>query len=131
MAQVFIAYVAETMLLRACRIAPVARRAPSATWPLPTPRCTRMCLSTSHDSGSAPPPVPPPPMPPHSAAPPLPRPEYAPGSEPVDAEDAEDYVDMWVDGPVGSEWGGPTRGGELAEPTRFGDWERKGRCTDF
>ena len=29
------------------------------------------------------------------------------------------------------EWGGPRRGGTLAEPTRFGDWERKGRCTDF
>mmetsp|Transcript_8837 Transcript_8837/g.26485 ORF Transcript_8837/g.26485 Transcript_8837/m.26485 type:complete len:174 (-) Transcript_8837:257-778(-) len=29
------------------------------------------------------------------------------------------------------EWGGPTRGGRFAEPTRFGDWERKGRCTDF
>jgi hypothetical protein len=29
------------------------------------------------------------------------------------------------------EWGGPTRGGALSEPTRFGDWERKGRCTDF
>lgn len=29
------------------------------------------------------------------------------------------------------EWGGPTRGGRLSEPTRYGDWERKGRCTDF
>mmetsp|Transcript_1776 Transcript_1776/g.2385 ORF Transcript_1776/g.2385 Transcript_1776/m.2385 type:complete len:109 (-) Transcript_1776:56-382(-) len=29
------------------------------------------------------------------------------------------------------EWGGPTRGGRLPEPTRFGDWERKGRCSDF
>lgn len=29
------------------------------------------------------------------------------------------------------EWGGPRRGGRLEEPTRFGDWERKGRCTDF
>lgn len=29
------------------------------------------------------------------------------------------------------EWGGPRRGGRFAEPTRFGDWERKGRCTDF
>jgi hypothetical protein len=25
------------------------------------------------------------------------------------------------------EWGGP----KGAEPTRFGDWEQKGRCTDF
>ena len=29
------------------------------------------------------------------------------------------------------EWGGPRRGGRFEEPTRFGDWERKGRCTDF
>jgi hypothetical protein len=29
------------------------------------------------------------------------------------------------------EWGGPRRGGRLPEPTRFGDWERKGRCSDF
>jgi hypothetical protein len=29
------------------------------------------------------------------------------------------------------EWGGPRRGGRMPEPTRFGDWERKGRCTDF
>ncbi len=29
------------------------------------------------------------------------------------------------------EWGGPRRGGSMPEPTRFGDWERKGRCTDF
>ena len=31
----------------------------------------------------------------------------------------------------GKEWGGPRRGGRLPEPTRFGDWERKGRCSDF
>ena len=29
------------------------------------------------------------------------------------------------------EWGGPLRGGRMPEPTRFGDWERKGRCTDY
>lgn len=29
------------------------------------------------------------------------------------------------------EWGGPRRGGRFLEPTRFGDWERKGRATDF
>ena len=29
------------------------------------------------------------------------------------------------------EWGGPRRGGRLPEPTRFGDWERNGRCSDF
>eukprot|EP00586_Coscinodiscus_wailesii_P014870 CAMPEP_0172502808 /NCGR_PEP_ID=MMETSP1066-20121228/162899_1 /TAXON_ID=671091 /ORGANISM="Coscinodiscus wailesii, Strain CCMP2513" /LENGTH=71 /DNA_ID=CAMNT_0013278195 /DNA_START=348 /DNA_END=563 /DNA_ORIENTATION=- len=31
----------------------------------------------------------------------------------------------------GMEWGGPRRGGRFQEPTRFGDWERKCRCTDF
>ena len=30
-----------------------------------------------------------------------------------------------------TEYGGPLRGGRLPEPTRFGDWERKGRCTDY
>tara|TARA_X000000950_G_C13826352_1_gene624206 strand:+ start:796 stop:915 length:120 start_codon:yes stop_codon:yes gene_type:complete len=29
------------------------------------------------------------------------------------------------------EWGGPLQGGKMPEPTRFGDWERKGRCTDY
>ena len=29
------------------------------------------------------------------------------------------------------EWGGPRRGGRLPEPTRYGDWERKGRASDF
>jgi hypothetical protein len=43
-------------------------------------------------------------------------------------EDTEDMVDI---GPMGAEYGGPTRGGKLKEPTRFGDWERKGRCSDF
>ena len=52
-------------------------------------------------------------------------------------DDDDDMEEMFVDpheslGLVGQkEWGGPTRGGRLAEPTRFGDWERKGRCTDF
>jgi hypothetical protein len=32
---------------------------------------------------------------------------------------------------AGKEWGGPRRGGRLPEPTRYGDWERKGRCSDF
>ena len=115
--------------------------------------------------------APPPPMPAHPAAAPvpgmgatLPQPEFAPGSAPADEEDAADYIDMWVDGPVPApsaaaeaggvggaggdgadggvggeaaparvlrEWGGPTKGGSMPEPTRFGDWERKGRCTDF
>jgi Protein of unknown function (DUF1674) len=46
--------------------------------------------------------------------------------------DKEDEEQMFVLGPDGTqEWGGPTRGGRHAEPTRFGDWERKGRCSDF
>lgn len=40
-------------------------------------------------------------------------------------ESSEEYVDMWNE--ETGEWGGP-RG---LEPTRYGDWERKGRCTDF
>lgn len=43
--------------------------------------------------------------------------------------DEEDMVQM-VD-PNTGEWGGPTKGGTMPEPTRFGDWERAGRCTDF
>mmetsp|Transcript_6901 Transcript_6901/g.9014 ORF Transcript_6901/g.9014 Transcript_6901/m.9014 type:complete len:168 (-) Transcript_6901:165-668(-) len=54
-----------------------------------------------------------------------------------DAYDSEEeQEEMFVDpheslGHSQREWGGPRRGGRLAEPTRFGDWERKGRCTDF
>ena len=54
-----------------------------------------------------------------------------------DDEEEEEQEDMFVtaDPILGhgtiKEWGGPRRGGSLAEPTRFGDWERKGRCTDF
>jgi hypothetical protein len=29
------------------------------------------------------------------------------------------------------EWGGPRRGGRFPEPTRYKDWERNGRCSDF
>ncbi|KAL4155812.1 hypothetical protein PRNP1_007914 [Phytophthora ramorum] len=52
-------------------------------------------------------------------------------SEDMDDEDDEDDEDMVAVGPSGVEYGGPTRGGKLKEPTRFGDWERKGRCSDF
>lgn len=53
-----------------------------------------------------------------------------------DLEDEMEQEDMFVtpDVSLGTdkiEWGGPRRGGRYAEPTRFGDWERKGRCTDF
>ena len=52
-------------------------------------------------------------------------------------EEEEEQEDMFVTSDpilgVGTilEHGGPRRGGTLKEPTRFGDWERKGRCTDF
>ncbi|RLN44532.1 hypothetical protein BBJ29_002944 [Phytophthora kernoviae] len=49
----------------------------------------------------------------------------------LDDLDDEDDEDMVAIGPSGAEYGGPTRGGKLKEPTRFGDWERKGRCSDF
>ncbi|CAM9196113.1 unnamed protein product [Choristocarpus tenellus] len=52
------------------------------------------------------------------------------GDDPVEG-DEEEMEEMLVDGPKGMEWGGPTRGGRLSEPTRFGDWERNGRCSDF
>jgi hypothetical protein len=55
----------------------------------------------------------------------------------VDNDDDEmEQEEMWVDADPSlstdkREWGGPTRGGRLPEPTRYGDWERKGRCSDF
>ena len=48
-----------------------------------------------------------------------------------DDDEENDMEEMFVDGPAGVEWGGPTRGGARPEPTRFGDWERKGRASDF
>lgn len=44
---------------------------------------------------------------------------------PEGEDETEEYVDMF--NTETGEWGGP-RG---LEPTRFGDWERKGRCSDF
>jgi len=54
----------------------------------------------------------------------------------VDSDEEDEEEEMFVDAHEsfeikGKEWGGPRRGGRLPEPTRFGDWERKGRCTDF
>mmetsp|Transcript_32736 Transcript_32736/g.49337 ORF Transcript_32736/g.49337 Transcript_32736/m.49337 type:complete len:137 (+) Transcript_32736:86-496(+) len=51
-------------------------------------------------------------------------------------DEEEEEEEMFVDAfegfaHKGREWGGPTRGGRFPEPTRYGDWERKGRCTDF
>jgi hypothetical protein len=49
-----------------------------------------------------------------------------------DEDEEDEWEEMIMIGPDGnSEWGGPLRGGRNPEPTRFGDWERKGRCTDF
>ena len=53
-----------------------------------------------------------------------------------DDEDEMEQEEMFVKAYEGfghekAEWGGPRRGGRLPEPTRFGDWERKGRCSDF
>jgi hypothetical protein len=55
------------------------------------------------------------------------------GDEDDDVEEEEMFVtsDPRLGLGIVREWGGPRRGGALAEPTRFGDWERKGRCTDF
>ena len=51
------------------------------------------------------------------------------GTLPVVDDDLDDMVQM-VD-PKTKEWGGPTKGGTAPEPTRYGDWSGKGRCTDF
>ena len=49
-----------------------------------------------------------------------------------DEEDENEYEEMFVITEFNNiEWGGPLRGGRMPEPTRFGDWERKGRCTDY
>ena len=38
----------------------------------------------------------------------------------IDIDEVEEE-EMWVTGPAGLEWGGPTRGGKRPEPTRYGD----------
>lgn len=48
-----------------------------------------------------------------------------------DIEEEDEMEDMFIEGPAGIEWNGPTRGGRRPEPTRYGDWERKGRVSDF
>lgn len=52
--------------------------------------------------------------------------------QPSNAAPEDDGIeDMFVDTRMGKEWGGPMRGGRHLEPTRFGDWERQGRASDF
>ena len=53
-------------------------------------------------------------------------------------EEEDEMEEMFVDSdPIlgldgdSKEWGGPRRGGRFPEPTRYGDWERKGRTSDF
>lgn len=48
-----------------------------------------------------------------------------------DEDEDDDMEEMFVATAIGLEWGGPMRGGRMQEPTRFGDWERRGRCSDF
>ena len=53
-----------------------------------------------------------------------------------DNDDEMEQEEMFVDAHESfefqiPEWGGPRRGGRFPEPTRYGDWERKGRCSDF
>ena len=48
-----------------------------------------------------------------------------------DPNDDNYNEDILVVGPAGLERGGPTRNGSRPEPTRYGDWERNGRISDF
>ena len=50
-------------------------------------------------------------------------------AEPVDktAQNRDNLLDKAVDGEMPPEVNGP----KGPEPTRYGDWEQKGRCTDF
>jgi hypothetical protein len=50
---------------------------------------------------------------------PFPSDLSAPAVKPARSDDAPLAVRREIDGPSGP------------EPTRFGDWERKGRCIDF
>ena len=61
--------------------------------------------------------------------------DHAETNENIDDEMEQEEMFVEPDHPslleFGKEWGGPRRGGRFQEPTRFGDWERKCRCTDF
>ncbi|KAM9364642.1 succinate dehydrogenase assembly factor 4, mitochondrial [Pholidichthys leucotaenia] len=60
---------------------------------------------------------------------PLKKPQTPQGRLDLPEEKKDDVMEKFPDGvnPVTKEKGGP-RG---PEPTRYGDWERKGRCVDF
>jgi hypothetical protein len=47
--------------------------------------------------------------------------------EPAPSPDAAEVQDLSVPPGMPPEWGG--RGG--LDPTRYGDWEKNGRCIDF
>ena len=49
--------------------------------------------------------------------------------EPIDktAQNIDNSLETAVDGEMPPEVNGP----KGPEPTRYGDWEQKGRCTDF
>ena len=51
------------------------------------------------------------------------------GAEPIDkiAQNSDKMQKKAVDGEMPPEVNGP----KGPEPTRYGDWEQKGRCTDF
>jgi hypothetical protein len=59
------------------------------------------------------------------------KPTLAVKGKAVDLDEEDEMEEMFIQGPAGIEWGGPTRGGKRPEPTRYGDWERKGRASDF
>lgn len=53
--------------------------------------------------------------------------QHAPDEHPATARDLDRVPEAVVPYVVPAETGGPPG----PEPTRFGDWERKGRCIDF
>lgn len=65
---------------------------------------------------------------PRTLSKPPPKADESCGTLPAEDDDLSDPVQM-ID-PKTREWGGPTKGGTAPEPTRFGDWERKGRCSE-
>jgi len=64
-------------------------------------------------------------------APPPPRPPQPKAPEEGQEEKKLDSVDNENPHPVTGEVGGPKGAYTGAEPTRYGDWELRGRCSDF